>query len=217
MKKAILMLLLCCVLAGPPAVLCEEAGAGSRPGSGRKTLIFERISKTVSDIKTISGSFRQERRLSMLKEPVVSTGRFYCEKPDKLRWELISPEPSGFLVNGVTAKQWKGKEGVSDAFDARQNPVIRLIVDQIFAWSSADLKWIEQRYNVTVLKDEPIALKLVPNDSKERRYVDHIRISFEAVTNYVHNVDIVEKSGDSTRIVFSGMIMNSQLQKGLFD
>ncbi len=217
MKKIISLLLLCFMLALPLAIFAEGEAGDRGPGRERKAQAFERISKTVSDIKTISGSFRQERRLSMLKDPVVSTGRFYCDKPDKLRWELITPEPSGFLVNGATAKQWKGKEGTSDAFDARQNHVIRLIVDQIFAWATADLKWIEQRYNVTVLKDDPIALKLVPRDSKERRYVDHIRILFEAETNYVQCVDIVEKGGDSTRIVFSGMIMNSQLQKGLFD
>ena len=61
----------------------------------------------------------------MLKEPVVSTGRFYYEKPDKLRWEFISPDPSGFLVNGKLAKQWKGKNNPPEAFDLQQNQVIR--------------------------------------------------------------------------------------------
>jgi outer membrane lipoprotein-sorting protein len=195
-----------------------EGEAGDRePGKGRNARIFERISKTVSDIKTIAGGFRQERLLAMLKEPVVSAGRFYCEKPDKLRWELVSPEPSGFLVNGSSAKQWKGREDASDTFDARQNPVIRLIVEQIFAWTTADLKWIEQRYVITVLKDDPITLKLVPRESKEKRYIDHIRISFEADMNYAHTIDILEKGGDSTRIVFSNMVINGQLQKGLFE
>lgn len=217
MKKTTVISVLLSALIFSHTMFAQEPPGESGPGKGRKALAFERISKTVSGIKTISGSFRQERRLSMLKEPVVSSGRFYCEKPDKLRWEITNPDPSGFLVNGASAKQWKGNEGPSDAFDARQNPVIRLIVDQIFAWTSADLKWIEQRYSVNVLKDGPIALRLVPRDQKERRYVDHIRILFEEGTNYVQLVDIVEKSGDSTSIAFSNMVMNGQLQKGLFD
>lgn len=217
MKKIIVMFLLCCMLALPLAIYAEGETGGSNPGKGRKTRVIERISKTVSDIRTITGSFFQERRLAMLREPVVSTGRFYCEKPDKLRWELITPEPSGFLVNGSSAKQWKGKEGASDTFDVKKNPVIRLIVEQIFAWTSADIKWIEQRYDITVLKDDPIALRLSPREPGEKRYIDHILISFEADMNYVHTVDILEKGDDSTRIVFSNMVINGQLQKGLFD
>ncbi len=217
MKKIIVISVLLSALIFSYTMFAQEPPGEARPGKGRKALVFERISKTVLGIRTISGSFRQERRLSMLKEPVVSTGRFYCEKPDKLRWEVTNPDPSGFLVNGAAAKQWKGNEGASDTFDARENPVIRLIVDQIFAWTTADLKWIEQRYDVSVLRDSPIALRLVPRDENERRYVDQIRIIFEAGTNYVRSVDIAEKSGDSTRITFSGMVMNSQLQKGLFD
>jgi outer membrane lipoprotein-sorting protein len=217
MNKIIVMFLLCCMLGLPLAIYAEGETGGSNPGKGRKTRVIERISKTVSDIRAIAGSFRQERRLAMLREPVVSTGRFYCEKPDKLRWELISPEPFGFLVNGSSAKQWKGNEGPSEAFDAKQNPVIRLIVEQIFAWTSADFKWIEQRYGITVLKDDPIALKLSPREPGEKRYIDHIRVSFEPDTNYVHTVDILEKGDDSTRIIFSNMVINGQLQKGLFD
>lgn len=217
MNKIIVMLLLFCMFTLPFAIDAEGETGGSDPGKGRKAQVIERISKTVPDIRTIAGSFLQERRLAMLREPIVSTGRFYCEKPDKLRWELISPEPSGFLVNGNSAKQWKGKESASDTFDARKNPVIKLIVEQIFAWTSADIKWIEQRYGITVLKDDPIALKLSPREPGEKRYIDHIRISFEADTNYVHTVHILEKDDDSTKIVFSNMVINGPLQKGLFD
>lgn len=216
MRTTIHILMLCCVLAAAPAAAVGEP-AGQAPSTAGKAGVFTRISKTVSGIKTLTGAFRQERRLAMLTRPVLSTGRFYCEKPDRIRWELISPEPSGFLVNGDQAKQWKGREGPSDAFEVRQNPLIKLIVDQIFAWTTADLKRLEQRYGINVVQDDPIILKLVPRSSSEKKYIDHIRISFEAVTNYVRVVDILEKGGDSTRIEFFDLVINSQLQQGLFD
>jgi outer membrane lipoprotein-sorting protein len=153
----------------------------------------------------------------MLKEPVVSTGRFYYEKPDKLRWEFISPEPSGFFVNGKVAKQWKGKDNISEAFDLQQNLLIRAIVDQLLAWTKADFGWVEQRYVISVAKEDPIALKLIPRSSKEKKYIDHILISFEAETNYANAVDIVEKSSDSIRIRFSNMVINNAPKKELFE
>jgi outer membrane lipoprotein-sorting protein len=178
---------------------------------------FARIEKIASTIHAVASEFRQERRLAMIKEPVVSTGRFYYQKPDKLRWEFISPDPSGFLVNGKLAKQWKGKSKPPEAFDLQQNQVIRLIVDQLLAWTKADFAWIEQRYVVSVVKEDPIALKLAPRSSQEKKYIDHILISFETDTHYANAVDIFEKGGDSTRIRFSNMIINNSPQKELFE
>ena len=182
-----------------------------------KTGVFACIEKTVSMINAVSSEFRQERRLAMLKEPVVSSGRFYYEKPDKLRWEFISPDPSGFLVNGKFAKQWKGKNNPPEAFDIQHNPVIQLIVDQLMAWTKADFAWIEQRYVISVVKESPIVLKLVPRSSKEKKYIDHMLISFEIDTHYTNAVDIIEKGGDSTHIGFLNMIINNSPQKELFE
>lgn len=178
---------------------------------------FARIEKAVSAIHAVTSEFRQERRLAMLKEPVVSTGRFYYEKPDKLRWEFISPDPSGFLVNGKLAKQWKGKNNPPEVFEPQQNSAIRAIVDQILAWTKADFAWIEQRYAVSIVKEDPIVLKLVPRSSKEKKYIDYILISFEVDTNYANAIDIVEKGGDSTRIKFLNMIINNSPQRELFE
>jgi outer membrane lipoprotein-sorting protein len=178
---------------------------------------FARIEKTVSTVHAIASEFRQERRLAMLKEPVVSSGRFYYEKPDKLRWEFVNPDPSGFFVNGKLAKQWKGKNNPPEAFDLQQNQVIRLIVDQLLAWTKADFAWIEQRYLISVVRENPIVLKLVPRSSKEKKYIDHILISFEADTHYTNAVDIIEKGGDSTRLTFFNMLINNSPKKELFE
>ena len=178
---------------------------------------FARIEKTVSTIHAITSEFRQERRLAMLKEPVVSTGRFYYEKPDKLRWEVLSPDLSGFFVNGKLAKQWKGENNPPEAFDMQQNLVVRAIVEQLLAWTKADFAWIEQRYTVSVVKEDPIALKLVPRSSKEKKYIDRILISFEADSHYTNAVDIIEKGGDSIRLTFFNMIINNSPQKELFE
>lgn len=217
MKTLIIILIVCSMLAMTSLATAEGEKADQGPPLTGKAAVFARISRTVSGVRTITGSFRQERRLAMLARPAVSTGRFFCEKPDKLRWELLGPEPSGFVVNKDMAKQWKGKDGPSGAFEAKQNPLIKLIVEQIFAWATADLKWLEQRYNISVVQEDPIVLKLVPRNSKERKYIDHVRISFEPGTNYVHVVSVLEKGGDSTRIEFFDIIVNSQLQQGLFD
>jgi outer membrane lipoprotein-sorting protein len=221
MKKIVIIFaVFCFVLSASFMVFAQENQPPQEPVKEPlkgKAGAFARIEKTVSTINAVASEFRQERRLAMLKEPVVSTGRFYYEKPDKLRWEFISPEPSGFLVNGKLAKQWKGKGNITEAFDLQQNLLIRAIVDQLLAWTKADFAWIEQRYVISVVKENPIVLKLVPRSSKEKKYIDHILISFEADTHYTNAVDIIEKGGDSTRLTFFNMLINNSPKKELFE
>ena len=211
-----MLLVLLATLLGPLTAPADEPQAGQQEVPHGKAQVLALIEKTVADVKTVSSDFRQERRLAMLRDPAVSSGRFYYEHPDKMRWEFLKPAVSGFLVNGDTAKQWKGKDTPPEEFDAKQNPVIRLIADQIFAWTKADFPWIEKRYTIDVARESPIVLKLVPKSSKERKYVDHLLVSFEAGTNYVNGVDIVEKGGDSTRIKFFNMAVNGPLENNLF-
>jgi outer membrane lipoprotein-sorting protein len=221
MKKIVIMFIIFCFVLSASFMVCaEEQQVPQEPAKEPlkgKAGAFARIEKTVSTVHAVASEFRQERRLAMLKEPVVSSGRFYYEKPDKLRWEFISPDPSGFLVNGKLAKQWKGKDNPPEAFDLQQNPVIQLIVDQLLAWTKADFAWIEQRYIISVVKEDPIALKLLPRSSKEKKYIDHILISFEADTQYANAVGIVEKGGDSTHIRFFNMVVNNSPKKELFE
>jgi outer membrane lipoprotein-sorting protein len=213
MKKFIIIFIAFCFALSASSMVCAQEQQTPQEPSRElpkgKVGAFARIEKTVSTVHAVTSEFRQERRLAMLKEPVISSGRFNYEKPDKLRWEFLSPDPSGFLVNGKLAKQWKGKNSPPEAFDLQQNPVIQLIVDQLLAWTKADFVWIEQRYIVAVVKEDPIVLKLVPRSSKEKKYIDHILISFEADTHYTNAVDIIEKGGDSTRLTFFNMIINN--------
>ena len=42
-------------------------------------------------IQTISCDFIQEKEMSMIKEKIVSTGKFYFKKEKMLRWEYLQP------------------------------------------------------------------------------------------------------------------------------
>jgi outer membrane lipoprotein-sorting protein len=198
----------------PPAGV--QAPLTKEPLKG-KAAVMVRIEKAVSTVQAVVSEFRQERRLAMLKEPVVSTGRIYYEKPDKLRWEYVSPDISGFLVNGKVAKQWKGKDSPPEALDLRKNPFMGALVDQILAWTKADFDWIEKRYAISVVAENPAVLKLVPKSVQEKKYIDHFLVSFEADTHYANAFAIIDKGGDSTHITFFNMIINSAPRKELFE
>lgn len=181
-----------------------------------KDRILSEIARAAIKVKTLKSDFVQERHLSMLEDVLISRGRFYYKKRDRLRWELTKPVPSGFAVNGKQAKRWDGKSARTQTFEVYQVPFIKLFTDQVFAWATADFKQLQKNYHITVLGDAPADLKLVPVRSQEKKYLAHFRIAFTADGSHVNAVEVHETGGDFTRIRFFNTIINPPLPDTLF-
>ena len=133
-----------------------------------------------------------------------------------MRWALTEPNESGFSVNGKKAKRWDGKSGSKQTFDVHQAPFIKVFTDQVFAWAKADFKWLQRRYRIEIISLSPADLKLFPLSSREKEYVDHLRIAFARDAGYVSAVEVHEPDGDFTRIRFLNTRVNEPLQDSLF-
>ena len=90
-----------------PSDFRRKQGMIRRDGSMRSEA-FSHIAAAVAGLQTISSDFTQEKHVSMLKDPLVSSGRFVYEKPDRLYWEITKPSPAGFVVRGGKARRWEG-------------------------------------------------------------------------------------------------------------
>ena len=205
------------------AILClafqafSDEPVSEKSPISEKDRVFDQIAGAASGIETLASGFAQENNSAMFKDAPVSKGRFYYRSPDGLRWEVLEPNPMGFVVNGDEAKRWRGQNGRSQSFDLRREPVVRIITDQVFAWARADFKWLEERYTITVVGDAPVVLKLVPVSSSEKKHIDHIRLIFSETDAHVSEVEIHETGGDYTVIRFINTAVNSPLEEDLFD
>jgi outer membrane lipoprotein-sorting protein len=182
-----------------------------------KSKIFTLIAEGASTVQTLSSDFSQERVLSLLKEPLISSGRFAYEKPDRLYWEIVKPSPMGFVVQGNKAKRWSGGSGATETVDIEQEPMIKAIVEQVFAWARADFTWLEKRYRITVREESPYSLKLIPLSFQEKKFLAYITIVFSEDWTHVRSVELHEKGGDLTRLQYINTLLNPSLPKDLFD
>jgi outer membrane lipoprotein-sorting protein len=197
------------------SVFCQEAQETSDPATA-KAEVFSRIKQAASTVRTLAGEFTQEKHLEMLENAPVSKGRFFFQNPDRLRWEIYEPAALGFIVDGDKGKRWKGQSGAMQSFDLKKEPVIRIISDQVFAWARADFERLEAGYDITVLGENPVSLKLVPLSSTEKKYLDYIKLIFSPAEDYVSAIEIHEAGGDYTRISFINMAVNMPLQEDTF-
>jgi len=202
-----LLLLALLLLTAAPAAALETAASPE---------LLSSLERTAGGVRTLSSDFVQEKHLSMFKSVMSSKGRFYFVKPDLLRWELTAPVASGFVLKGEKGRRWHERTGRTESFQISQEPVMKLVSEQLFAWARADFSWLKKEYRITVLDQSPVSLRLEPRSAATAGFLRHLLISFSADGRYVRSVELHEKDGDFTRIKFVNTQVNKQLPAELF-
>ena len=198
------------LLAAHPTVFAQTAAETEKDDFVEATL------SAVSQVERISSDFIQERHLSMLKNGTIVKGHFYYEKPDRLRWEQKEPVLGGFVVNGSSICRW-GENGKVETISLAREPAFGLFVNQVFAWCKGDADWLKKRYDVKVISRNPPVVRLVPATKAEKRYIDHLTITFSEDRSYVRVVDIQTKDKDIVSTAFVNTSINPPLPKEVFE
>jgi outer membrane lipoprotein-sorting protein len=208
---AILMILL-----SPEGVICNDPGDKTDNKINTTDEILERIKQASAKIVTLEGDFIQKKQVKLLTNMPDSYGKFYYKSPDCLRWEILEPVTMGFIVNGNKVKKWRGKSSKTRRFNVKREPIIGIISNQVFAWAKGDFETLKSGYNISILNDDPIEVKLDPLSKIEKEHIECIKLSFSETEDYVNRIEIYETRGDSTQIIFTNMMVNTQLQEGIF-
>ena len=208
--KSLRLLVAGIMLAAAPCALAAEA-----PSAAASEALFSSLQKSAGGVNTLASDFVQEKHLSMFKNPMNSKGRFYFMKPDRLRWELTAPVASGFVLKGEKGRRWHQRTGRTESFNINQEPVMKLVSDQLFAWARADFGWLKKEFRIAVLDDSPAVMRLEPR-SASAGFVSYLLINFSSDGRYVTGVEVHEKDGDFTRIKFQNTVVNKPLKEDLF-
>jgi len=166
--------------------------------------------------ETVTSPFIQEKYLEIFSEKLLSQGRFAYRKPDQLRWELLSPVASGFILQGDKGERWNSLSHEKESFSVKKDPIMGMIARQLLAWAQVDLDWLQQRYRMELVTGDAIALKLHPLDAGEAGFIDYLQVRFSADYSHVSEVLMVEQGGDSTLIRFTAVEINSPLPADTF-
>ncbi len=193
-------------------VLC----AAAEPQPEELNQVFARLKAAAEETKTLSSSFVQEKHLAIFSEQLLSQGRFVYQKPDQLRWELLTPATSGFVLNGAEGVRWNGLSKETNNFSTDRDPLMGMIARQLFAWAQLDIEWLLSRYQIELINEQPVQLKLIPLDQGEAGFIEHLQIRFAADQSYVETVEMNEKGGDKTLLHFKDVQLNRELTADAF-
>ena len=176
--------------------------------------ILARLARNAAGIETVQGRVRQEKRLEMFQDTVVSRGRFAYHRPDQLRWELTDPVVTGFVITGPSGRRWHGLTGKTEPFVLESDPMMRVVASQILASVRADFSPLQKEYRISVSSESPVTLllePLIPNP-----FVDRVTVTFSKGAEHVASVVVHEKGGDQTTFSFTDIEVNRPLPDGTF-
>ena len=168
-------------------------------------------------VQSLAGDFTQKNRVKIFKQTVVSTGRFYFQRPRRIRWEYLSPDPSTLVLNGDTATL-KTPGAAPQVFDLAHDAVMRTVFDQLLLWmGGGPLDKAKADYDLSAggTDGEP-SLVLVPKPGGPiARAFARIELRFDSQL-LLRGILLRESSGDEKELSFSKMQRNAKLPADAF-
>jgi len=172
------------------------------------------IETAQADTRTVTARFTQTKYLSLLDEPVVSTGRFMFKRPDKVRLDVETPRQATVLVDGRNISIPGMTE--SDKQQIGMTPMAQLFTElgAMFGGSPALL---QKHFEVVAQPSgNGIAVTLTPKLADWQRLFRRIQLTFTQPDLVLGAMQLDDSLGDRLEIVMSDVQRNVDLPDDTF-
>lgn len=165
-------------------------------------------------VKTIQADFVQEKNLSALTEKLISKGIFYFEKDNKVRLDYNTPFKYLMVMNN--GKMLIKENGKTTKMDLRSNKVFEQ-VNRIMTDCVSGNALNNPSFSTKVLENGTLyKLEMTPTAKGLKDYFAMINIFIDKKDFTATRLELNEKTGDKTTIVFSNKSLNKTMDTGLF-
>lgn len=178
-------------------------------------ILKQRVLEQARITNTISSDFIQEKEMSMIREKIVSRGKFCFKREKMLRWEYLQPFSYLIIINDdqITVMD----ENKVSQFNVQSNKVFLEINRVILGSIHGTLLSDEQSFKAAFFENATSRIaKLKPLSPKMKGSLSEIVIWFDREDYTVNRLDMVEPGGDFTRISFSGRKLNQPIADEMF-
>lgn len=155
---------------------------------------LEQVMRMLAAVPKVEGTFREEKNLAMLQEPLVATGLLYYRAPAFLRKRTLSPQPEDYEADG----DWLTIETPAAGrrqFNLGGYPQLRPFVEAIRATQAGNRAALERYYQLE-LQGTPAgwSLRLTPRDPQASQYV--AAIVLRGRDGLISSMETLEPDGD---------------------
>ena len=173
--------------------------------------VVKRLREVQEKTKDFSADLHQEKKLSLMKEKIVSRGRIRFKKPNKVSIEFFHPESSQMVFDGKTVLLYYKEEKLAERYSLRSNPMAErylLFSKDPFQEKLAEWRILEDRESFLVME-------IIPKVKDPLFVKTRLRVSKKDWM--VIGMEMIEKNGDTTSIRYSNMKVNTGLTDSDFE
>lgn len=202
-------ILLCCCLVTLHAYGQQDFRPVANP-----ELFKQQFAKAAQETRTIKSDFVQEKNLSMLSEKIVSKGKFWFKKENKVRMEYSSPSYYLMVING---KDFRIKDSKTDRnISARSNKLFEQI-SKITADCVQGNVLNNRDFTTKVHENAAFyRLDMTPVAKNMKDFFSGIQLLVNKKDFSVVKIIMQERSGDDTSISFTGKEVNVNIPDEVF-
>lgn len=174
---------------------------------------WDGIRTAAEQVDSIAAEFVQTKHLPILARPLVSTGVFYFQKPDALRWEYRQPVKSILLMNDGSLQRFRQS---GDELKAESGPGL-----EAMGFVMAEIShWLRGRFDqsrmFTARLETGRKVVLLPKEAAFARFIQKIELLLADAPGIIEAVIIYESSDSFTRLTFENTRLNTTLSPDLF-
>ncbi len=210
-------MMFCLLLPVCPAFSAEPSG-DLQTERADLSQFLNTLGKKVSDFKTLSTAFTQEKEMAMFKDKLILKGRIYLQKPDKIAWHVDSPLRYSVLITDKIIRQWDEDTNQVQEISLKKNQIFQNVLSQLTVWFSGEYGTLLDVNTVRLVSREPLVLEFTPSEKNiAKKIIKNITITFREDQKYLRQIRIKELNGDVTTIHFTNTLLNVPLSTGSFE
>ena len=173
-----------------------------------------RLSSSNAKVNTVSSNFTQTKNLALLSDKIISKGKFYFEKEDKVRIEYTSPYSYLLVMNNgqIMVKDEQKTSKINTKNSKTMQSVNRIMIDCMrgTVLNNPDFKVSAFENGSSYL------LSLVPATDAMKKMFKSIEVYLDKKSFDVDRLSMKELGGDYTDMDFSNTQHNVALNDALF-
>ena len=173
-----------------------------------------KMKQSYNSMTTLQSDFEQTKTMSIMKEDLISSGSFYYQKPDMMKWDQTSPELYYFIINKKEIIRFNGKKRQTLSPSSPQAMVFR---EFILGTVDGSIFEDDRFESIFSQKEKHIEVVLTPKQGNMKKRIDKITLVFNSESMFLKTLSIEEKGGDLTTIEFANQQLNNELTKSTFE
>lgn len=203
-----MLILMCGILS-----LQTQAQTGFKPVADMAPL-KQQFAKAAQNTQSIQCDFVQEKNLTMLSDKIVSKGKFWFKKDNKVRMEYLQPSYYLLVINGkdIRIKDAQKENKVSGKSNKLFEQINKITVDCVrgTVLDNADFR-TKATENAQYFR-----LEMEPVNKTMKEYFKSIVLLVDKQDYSVSKITMAELSGDDTTISFLHKQLNTNIPDAVF-